>query len=165
MISVFDVETSFQLNDEGKKDPSAKNPDNFLVSLGINDEYIFFKHREFKGIPNRKVIQDILDKTTLLVGHNIKFDLLWLWEAGFKYNGRVCDTMLVEYIFNRGIKRSLTLKDCCAFRGVIQKSDLTEPYLRPKNGLKNMVGFSITILLILLKILKLFLFALVRMRI
>jgi DNA polymerase I-like protein with 3'-5' exonuclease and polymerase domains len=137
MISVFDVETSFQLNDEGKKDPSAKNPDNFLVSLGINDEYIFFKHREFKGVPNRKVIQDILDKTTLLVGHNIKFDLLWLWEAGFKYDGRVCDTMLVEYIFNRGIKRSLTLKDCCAFRGVIQKSDLTEPYLKNNISFEN----------------------------
>ena len=137
MISVFDVETSFQLTDEGKKDPSAKNPDNFLVSLGINDEYIFFKHREFKGIPNRKVIQDILDKTTLLVGHNIKFDLLWLWEAGFKYDGRVCDTMLVEYIFNRGIKRSLTLKDCCAFRGVIQKSDLTEPYLKNNISFEN----------------------------
>ena len=52
----------------------SKNPNNFLVSLGINDEYIFFKHRDYKGIPNRKVIQDILDKTTLLVGHNIKFD-------------------------------------------------------------------------------------------
>ena len=137
MISVFDVETSFQLTDEGKKDSSAKNPDNFLVSLGINDEYVFFKHREFKGIPNRKVIQDILDKTTLLVGHNIKFDLLWLWEAGFKYDGRVCDTMLVEYIFNRGIKRSLTLKDCCAFRGVIQKSNLTEPYLKNNISFEN----------------------------
>ena len=137
MICVFDVETSFQLTDEGKKDPSAKNPDNFLVSLGINDEYVFFKHREFKGIPNRKVIQDILDKTTLLVGHNIKFDLLWLWEAGFKYDGRVCDTMLVEYIFNRGIKRSLTLKDCCAFRGVIQKSNLTEPYLKNNISFEN----------------------------
>ena len=137
MISVFDVETSFQLNDEGKKDPSAKNPDNFLVSLGINEEYIFFKHRDYKGIPNRKIIQDILDKTTLLVGHNIKFDLLWLWEAGFKYDGRVCDTMLVEYIFNRGIKRSLSLKDCCAFRGVIQKSDLTESYLKNNISFEN----------------------------
>jgi len=136
MISVFDVETSFQGKDKDK-DPSAKNPNNFLVSLGINDEYIFFKHREFKGIPNRKVIQDILDKTTLLVGHNIKFDLLWLWEAGFKYDGRVCDTMLVEYTFNRGIKRSLTLKDCCAFRGTIQKSDLTESYIKNNISFEN----------------------------
>ena len=137
MISVFDVETSFQVTEEGNLDPSAKNPNNFLVSLGINDEYVFFKHREFKGIPNRKVIQDILDKTTLLVGHNIKFDLLWLWEAGFKYDGKVCDTMVVEYVFNRGVKRSLKLKDCCAFRGVIQKSDTTEQYIKDKVSFQN----------------------------
>ena len=132
MISVFDVETSFQILEDGTTDPSAKNPNNFLVSLGINDEYIFFKHRDYKGIPNRKVIQDILDKTTLLVGHNIKFDLLWLWEAGFKYDGRVCDTMLIEYVLNKGIKSPLSLKACCQFRGVIQKSDLTEQYMKDK---------------------------------
>ena len=132
MISVFDVETSFQILKDGTTDPSAKNPNNFLVSLGINDEYIFFKHRDYKGIPNRKIIQDILDKTTLLVGHNIKFDLLWLWEAGFKYDGRVCDTMLVEYVLNKGIKRPLSLKACCEFRGVVQKSDLTAQYMKDK---------------------------------
>ena len=54
MISVFDVETSFQILEDGTTDPSAKNPNNFLVSLGINDEYVFFKHRDYKGIPNRK---------------------------------------------------------------------------------------------------------------
>ena len=132
MISTFDVETSFQITEDGKLDPSPKNPDNFLVSLGINDEYVFFKHRDFKGIPNRKVIQDILDKTTLLVGHNIKFDLLWLWEVGFTYTGRVYDTMIGEYVMNKGIKRPLSLKACCQFRGVIQKSDLTEQYMKDK---------------------------------
>lgn len=138
MISVFDVETSFQITEEGKRDPSAKNPKNFLVSLGINDEYFFFNHSELpeeqaKGkiaIENKKKIQSILDETTLLIGHNIKFDLLWLWESGFKYDGKVCDTMLIEYVFNRGIKRSISLKECCAFRGVIQKSDLTEGYIK-----------------------------------
>jgi len=132
MITVFDVETSFQITEDGKKDPSAKNPNNFLVCMGINDEYVFFKHRDFKGIPNRKVIQDILDKTTLLIGHNIKFDLLWLWEVGFKYSGRVYDTMIGEYVMNKGIKRPLSLKACCQFRGVIQKSDLTEQYMKDK---------------------------------
>ena len=129
MITVFDVETSFQITEDGKKDPSAKNPNNFLVCMGINDEYVFFKHNEFKGIPNRKIVQDILDKTKLLIGHNIKFDLLWLWEAGFTYNGRVYDTMIGEYVMNKGIKRSLKLKHCCQYRGVVQKSDLIEPYL------------------------------------
>ena len=132
MITVFDVETSFQVTDEGKLDPSPKNPDNFLVSLGINDEYVFFKHRDFKGIPDRKKVQDILDKTTMLVGHNIKFDLLWLWEADFKYEGKVYDTMIGEYILQRGLKTSLKLKHCCERRGVIQKSDITERYIKDK---------------------------------
>ena len=61
LITVFDIETSFQMMD-GKPDPSPKHPENFIVSMGINDEYLFFKHREFKGVPNRKKIQDILDK-------------------------------------------------------------------------------------------------------
>ena len=132
MITVFDVETSFQVTDEGNLDPSPKNPDNFLVSLGINDEYVFFKHRDFKGIPDRKKVQDILDKTTMLVGHNIKFDLLWLWEADFKYEGKVYDTMIGEYILQRGLKTSLKLKHCCERRGVIQKSDITERYIKDK---------------------------------
>ena len=132
MITVFDVETSFQVTDEGKLDPSPKNPDNFLVSLGINDEYVFFKHRDFKGIPDRKKVQDILDKTTMIFGHNIKFDLLWIWEADFKYEGKVYDTMIGEYILQRGLKTSLKLKHCCERRGVIQKSDITERYIKDK---------------------------------
>ena len=48
MITVFDIETSFQLidNDVKKKDPSFNHPDNFIVSVGMNDEYFFFKHDE-----------------------------------------------------------------------------------------------------------------------
>ena len=131
MISVFDVETSFQILEDGSTDPSAKNPDNFLVSLGINDEYIFFKHRDYKGIPDRKVIQDILDKTTLLVGHNIKFDLLWLWESGFKYDGAVFDTMLVEYVLQRGIKEPLSLEACAErYELDTKKQDTLKEYFK-----------------------------------
>ena len=137
MITVFDIETSFQMVD-GKPDPSPKHPDNFMVSMGINEEYFFFKHNELPEVyttgshvmNNKRKVQKILDKTTLLVGHNIKFDLLWLWESGFKYNGRVYDTMIGEYILGRGIKKSLKLKDCCLRRGVSQKSDATEQYIK-----------------------------------
>jgi DNA polymerase I-like protein with 3'-5' exonuclease and polymerase domains len=137
MITTFDVETSFQVTEEGKLDPSSKNPDNFLISMGLNDEYIFFKHREYHGTPNRKVVQDMLDKTTLLVGHNIKFDLIWLWESGFKYTGRVYDTMVGEYLLNRGMKTSLKLKDCCMRRSVTQKSDLMDGFIKNKTSFEN----------------------------
>ena len=136
MITVFDIETSYQIID-GKKDPSPKHPDNFIVSIGINEEYFFFKHSEYNGPLYKKEVQDILDKTTLLVGHNIKFDLLWLWEAGFKYDGRVYDTMIGEYVLGRGRKQSLKLKDCCNRRGVSQKSDITEQYLERDVSFEN----------------------------
>jgi len=142
MITAFDVETSFRMKD-GKKDPSSKNPDNFLICMGLNDEYFFFKHREFKGIPNRKKVQNMLDKTTLLVGHNIKFDLIWLWESGFKYDGKVYDTMIGEYIMNRGLKAPIGLKHSCEKRGVVQKSDLMEKYLENDVSFENVPMFEL----------------------
>ena len=142
MITAFDVETSFRIKD-GKKDPSSKNPDNFLICMGLNDEYFFFKHREFKGIPDRKRVQSMLDKTTLLVGHNIKFDLIWLWESGFKYDGKVYDTMIGEYIMNRGLKAPIGLKHSCEKRGVVQKSDLMEKYLENDVSFENVPMFEL----------------------
>ena len=131
MITVFDIETSFQLidNDVKKKDPSFNHPDNFIVSIGMNNEYFFFKHDEYFGEPEVKKVQDILDKTTLLVGHNIKFDLAWLLATGFKYSGKIYDTMIGEYVLNRGFKKSLKLKHICERRNVHRKSDLTESYM------------------------------------
>ena len=128
MITVFDIETSFQVINK-KKDPSFNHSDNFIVSIGMNDEYFFFKHNEYKGEPEVKKVQDILNKTTLLVGHNIKFDLSWLLAVGFTYNGKIYDTMIGEYVLNRGIKKSLKLKHCCERRHVHRKSDLTESYM------------------------------------
>ena len=69
---------------------------------------MYFLDNEFKGIPNKKIVQDILDKTKLLIGRNTKFDLLWLWEAGFKYDGRVYDTMIGEYVMNKVLKKFKT---------------------------------------------------------
>ena len=60
MITVFDIETSFQVINK-KKDPSFNHSDNFIVSIGMNDEYFFFKHNEYKGEPEVKKVQDILN--------------------------------------------------------------------------------------------------------
>ena len=39
MIRVVDVETSWQVTENGGYDPSPFHPDNILVSVGIDDEY------------------------------------------------------------------------------------------------------------------------------
>jgi hypothetical protein len=43
MITVVDVETSFVTGVNGKSDPSPFDSRNKLVSVGINDEYLFFR--------------------------------------------------------------------------------------------------------------------------
>ena len=129
MISTVDVETSFQKTKHGGTDPLPFNPKNILVSVGINDEYYFTNHSERvdKGCYHK--IQAILDQTTLLIGHNIKFDLTWLLEAGFKYEGRVYDTMIGEYVLNRGIRKSLTLEMCCRRRHIGSKDDRIKEFM------------------------------------
>jgi len=133
MITVLDVETSFRIKD-GKVDPLPFNPDNKLVSIGINDEYYFFSHnhKEFDVKTNHKKVQDTLDKTKLLVGHNIKFDLVWLLESGFKYDGKLYDTMIGEYVLLRGLRKTLSLKDICSRRSIAQKSDAVDQYMKDK---------------------------------
>ena len=129
MITVVDVETSFQKTDTGGFDPSPFHPDNILVSVGINDKYFFTNHSERVDKGCYHEIQSILDKTALLVGHNIKFDLMWLLESGFKYKGRVYDTMLGEYILNKGIRKSLTLQMCCQRRKLGSKDSRIHEFM------------------------------------
>ena len=129
MITVVDVETSFQKTPNGGTDPLPFNPKNILVSVGINDEYYFTNHSERVDEGCYHKIQSILDQTTLLIGHNIKFDLTWLLEAGFKYNGRVYDTMIGEYVLNRGIRKSLTLEMCCRRRRIGSKDDRIKEFM------------------------------------
>jgi len=129
MISTVDVETSYQKTEQGGMDPLPFNPKNILVSVGINDEYYFTNHSERIDEGCYYKIQAILDQTTLLIGHNIKFDLTWLLEAGFKYEGRVYDTMIGEYVLNRGIRKSLTLEMCCRRRRIGSKDDRIKEFM------------------------------------
>ena len=129
MITTIDVETSYQKTETGGMDPSPFNPQNILVSVGVNDEYYFTNHSERVDEGCYHKIQKILDETKLLIGHNLKFDLSWLLESGFKYNGRVYDTMLGEYILNRGIRKSLTLQMCCQRRKIGAKDDRIKEWM------------------------------------
>ena len=133
MITVVDVETTYQKNKNNGFDPSPFHPDNKLVSVGLEskfgNEYYFTYHSEKVSKGCYDLIQERLDQTTLLVGHNLKFDLMWILEAGFKYSGKVYDTMLGEYILNKGVRKSLTLQMCCQRRKIGMKDDRIKEYM------------------------------------
>lgn len=126
-ILFLDFECTDTLVRKKKRDPSPYLSSNFLVSYGyrLGDEvgYYFLSHKDFKGSQgdNRDKLQELLDRTDLLVAFNCKFELSWLMETGFKYSGKLYDPMVVEYILARGTSVALDLDSCCKRRGAIGK--------------------------------------------
>ncbi len=145
MITILDVETTFKVAEDNKLD-SDPHTGNMLVSVGYDQRgavqydgeegkgYLCFYHQDRPPTDNGKqILQAVLDNTTVLVGHNIKFDLRWLRACGFVYTGKVHDTMICKYLINGGSKVPLSLKKCCERYALSpKKTDLTEKYLQDK---------------------------------
>ena len=117
MKLTLDVENTVTKRD-GKMHMDPFEPDNTLVMVGILTDQgqcltFPFDHADH---PNQdhyyERVQMLLDEATVLIMHNAAHDLLWLWESGFKYDGPVYDTMLAEYVLQRGIKKPLSLEAC-----------------------------------------------------
>jgi len=146
-ITYLDVETTFMVGENRRTDPSPFNANNKLVSVQYSHDngpiqFNWFYHKDMDEMASEmtvgesfNLVQDVLDKTTVLIGHNIKFDLMWLWESGFSYDGQVYDTMIGEYTLLRCQKWGLSLADSCIRRKVaMKKSDLTHDYLKEGIG-------------------------------
>ena len=104
---------------------------NRLVMVGCltdtGKEYLF--RDDFTGV------QELIDSATILIGHNIVHDLMWLWECGFKYEGSVFDTMLGEYVLQRGNKQPLSLEACAErYELETQKQDTLKEYFKKGVG-------------------------------
>ena len=136
MILVLDVENTV-VKRNGKMHLDPFEPENTLVMVGMLDgtgleQIITFDHTEHSPTENgRRIVQSRLDHTTLLVAHNAVHDLMWLWESGFTYEGKVFDTMLGEYVLQRGQKEPLSL-EACAERHQLhtQKQDTLKEYFK-----------------------------------
>ena len=117
MKLTLDVENTVTQRD-GKMHLDPFEAENSLVMVGILTDQgqcltFPFDHAD---VPNQKDhherVQMFLDEATILICHNAAYDLLWLWESGFKYDGPVFDTMLAEYVLQRGVKEPLSLEAC-----------------------------------------------------
>ena len=119
MKLILDVENTTTKRD-GKNHLDPFEPSNTLTQVGVlnaqgSKPHVFtYDHTEKQDTDGsqRKQLQAVLDKTTLLIGHNLQHDLQWLWACGFKYDGTVYDTMLAEYLLQRGQKNSVSLEAC-----------------------------------------------------
>ena len=136
MITCLDIENTFT---KGKSMPY--NGNNILVAVGYltiggEQNYLCFYHAEEPPTKNNiNILQDVLHRTTLLIGHNIKYDLQWLIACGFTYEGEVWDTMGVEYLLARGLNREISLSASCKRRNVSEKkSHIFEEFIKAGKG-------------------------------
>jgi len=128
MKVTLDVENTVTKRD-GKIHMDPFEQENTLVMVGVLTDqdvemHFPFDHQDmekFSHVPEQQIelstkyherVQWFLDNATVLIMHNAAHDLLWLWESGFKYDGPVFDTMLAEYVLQRGIKEPLSLEAC-----------------------------------------------------
>ena len=128
MKLTLDVENTVTHRD-GKLHLDPFETNNKLVMVGCltdkGEEHLF--RDDFTGV------QKLLDEATILIGHNIVHDLLWLWECNLKYDGPVFDTMLCEYVLQCGIKEPLSLEACAdRYNLDTKKQDTMKEYFKNK---------------------------------
>jgi len=138
-VLTVDVETTHR-DKQGGGTTALPYFNNRLVSVGwkwlFNQDvnYEFFYHKDKNTLYNSQNvnrIQSDLNVADVLVGQNIKFDIMWLRSCGFKYDGVLYDTMVAEYIRSKGRRWSLALDALAKRYNVTQKEkDLVAPYIK-----------------------------------
>ena len=139
MRLVLDVENTITKR-EKKNILDPFEPGLELVQVGVQnvdnveETHLFtLNHKEDQDVGGSRArnIQILLDHTTLLIMHNAQHDLMWLWESGFKYDGDIYDTMLSEYLLQRGQKEPVSLEACAERRQLnYQKQDTLKEYYK-----------------------------------
>jgi len=136
MKLTLDVENTVT-HRNGKIHLDPFEPENTLVQVGMLSDQgveriVTFDHSEFEADDfGHTVVQEWLDKASVLICHNAAHDLLWIWESGFKYDGDVFDTMLGEYVLQRGQKEPLSLEACAErYELDTKKQDTLKEYFK-----------------------------------
>jgi len=121
----------------GKLHLDPFEPTNSLTMVGMLSDrgeelIVTFDHNEVDATTDgHAIVQQWLDETTVLICHNAAYDLLWVWESGFTYDGAVFDTMLAEYVLQRGNKEPLSLEACAErYELETKKQDTLKEYFR-----------------------------------
>ena len=129
---VIDLEVD--LNGD-RKDPSPYNKDNTLVAIGYtfraldgsptwsSDGVVYIKKFPIDNYYLYE-FKKAINEATYIVAHNAKFDLAWLREVGIECNNKVIDTMINEYVLNKGIRSKLSLDALSEKYKVIRKQSL-----------------------------------------
>ena len=125
---VIDLETSIHNTGEdavGDMAASPFHPDNKVVWYGALDDSGSMEVYE------NKVSAPYYGDNWFVVGHNIKFDLLYLYRYSewrtWSYTGKVWDTMIVEYLLTAQQSKYASLDDLSEkYGGTVKDSKIKE---------------------------------------
>jgi DNA polymerase I-like protein with 3'-5' exonuclease and polymerase domains len=128
--AVFDIETSIYESFGRKANPFDSR--NYIVSVGI-------KYQNGKSVKTHLSDGNVLPKgdwlagVDCIVGINLKFDLLYLWDnpvvkAFFKRGGRIYDCQYAEYLVTAQQSKWASMDGMSAKYGGTQKIDKIKEY-------------------------------------
>lgn len=98
-------------------------------------------------------LQDWLSLNEVLVAHNAKFDLLYLWNESWfqdwlRSGGKIWDTQYAEYLLSGNQEKYTSLRDLAVRKyGCKEREKLMEPYWNNKKGFVDNRGYLISSLL------------------
>ena len=130
---VFDAETNILNKTIGKMKASPFYPDNDIVLGCFYDSESVVYH--YISQPDTEAVGKIFQEYDMIVGHNIKFDLLYLrknynelYLDWLKRGGTVWDTQIVEYLLSGQTHLYPKLDNVSVKYGGVLKDDKIKEY-------------------------------------
>lgn len=119
------------------------SPQQIIALTDIFSTYNVFNHVEYKEIPRHspKFLQELKD-IDVIVGQNLKFDLLWFWShPGLREfidrGGKIYDTKMAQYILDGHQNLPRSLKDLAVKYDSQMKDDVPYKYYYSQNALSS----------------------------
>lgn len=129
MYAVYDIETSIYESCGRKANPFDKR--NYIVSHGV--KYSDGTYRLTHTDDGTDLPKGWLDGVKCIVGVNLKFDLLYMWDdpevkAFFKRGGRIYDCQYSRYLLTAQQHKWPSMNEMAAIYGGSQKEDKIKEY-------------------------------------
>ena len=121
---VFDFETSTH----NKGNPFDKR--NFAVSYSTYWEGRVLQHVRYDDLTFKGTLENAFRHCSLLIGHNLKFDLHWARNLGIKANDgcRIWDTQLVQFVLSGQTHSFASLNELAELYSLPTKLDEVKDY-------------------------------------
>jgi DNA polymerase I-like protein with 3'-5' exonuclease and polymerase domains len=128
---VVDLETRGKTTYKRFCNPLDQRHTVILCAMKFNKEnpVVMCNPKDYKeGLDRNDMFGNLLDDVDILVGQNIKFDLLWFWQSPkfqqwLKGGGKVWDTMTLQYLLDGQAREPRDLNSLAAKYGGSQKND------------------------------------------